>query len=197
MAVLLGKIMKSNAHLDYVCQIYGPHEIEVTPSPEDYAFGTFVGIELANTGMLTGIIYDTVLINPDFGRLGPRLSPESELNIFTPDYLNERAVLVGITVIGQVNNEQGIRQGVPPLSATSDALVYRLEDTDIIAFHNIQDRLSLAYIPLLMNGSPLSGHLARAVLAQLAILMPDQATMLNVIADDFAWQTQIIPVRRA
>ena len=37
------------------------------------------------------MIYNTILMNPEFGSLGPRLSPKSELEIFSPDYLNEKA----------------------------------------------------------------------------------------------------------
>src|SRR5204862_264341 len=38
----IGKIVKSDSHINYVCQIYGPREVEVEPGPSDYAFGRFV-----------------------------------------------------------------------------------------------------------------------------------------------------------
>ena len=40
----IGKIVKSDSHINYVCQIYGPREVELEPSPADYAFGRFVRI---------------------------------------------------------------------------------------------------------------------------------------------------------
>src|SRR6266487_6456653 len=42
--VLIGKIVKSYSHINYVCQIYGPLEVEVSPNPSDYAFGHFVRV---------------------------------------------------------------------------------------------------------------------------------------------------------
>jgi len=195
--MLLGKIVKSNAHTDYVCQVYGKQEIEQVPDPGDFAFGTFVKIELAS-GWLVGVIYDTVLLNPDFGRLGPRLSPAEELAIFSPDYLNERAILVGISVVGQVDADSIIRQGVAPLAAASDASVYQMDAADVVAFHSTLGGLSLAYVPLLMaQPNPITGFLVRSILGQLGRLMPDHLPVLTVINDDLAWQTQIIPVRRA
>jgi hypothetical protein len=193
----LGKIVRSNSHTDYVCQAYNSHEVEFPPSASDYAFGTFVKIVLTS-GYLVGIIYDTVLLNPDFGRLGPRLSPENELEIFSPDYLNERAILIGIDIIGQVALDGTVDQGVPLLAAIGDALVIQMDEYEICQFHLVNDNLRLFYIPLLMQqGNPIVLHLARMVLRHLEELMPNCHGTLSVIADDLTWQTQIIPVRRS
>ena len=89
----IGKLIKSDAHTDYVCQVYGPGEVETPLTRGDYAFGTFVRIALSDDRCPVGLIYDAVPFNPDFGRLGPRLSPEPELTVFSPDYLNEKAIL--------------------------------------------------------------------------------------------------------
>jgi hypothetical protein len=196
MGLTLGKIVKSNSHTDYVCQVYNPHEVEHPPLASDYSFGTFVRIELAS-GYLVGIIYDTVLLNPDFGRLGPRLSPENELEVFSPDYLNERAVLIGISVIGRVAADGLVEQGVPLLAAIGDALATQMDSDEIWQFHLAQGDLQLSYIPLLLQqNNPIVAHLARTVLRRLGELMPDCQSTLSVIADDLTWQTQIIPVRR-
>ena len=50
----LGKIVKSNSHNDYVCQIDGPGDVPAHPAAEDYAFGTFARIELEESGPPTG-----------------------------------------------------------------------------------------------------------------------------------------------
>ena len=42
--MFIGKIVKSDSHINYVCQIYGPREVEVEPGPADYAFGRFVRV---------------------------------------------------------------------------------------------------------------------------------------------------------
>lgn len=190
----IGKIVKSNTHIDYICQIYGAGEIENSPSREDYAFGTFVRVALGNSRFLVGLIYDTVLINPDFGRLGPRLSPETELAVFSPDYLNEKATLVGITTIGMIESDGRVIQGVPRLSANTDALVERMSEDHVRDFHQDNPSIRLVYAPLLLSQSnPIAFHLLQTVFVQLNCLFPNQAQLLSVLQMDLAWKTQINP----
>src|SRR5581483_6200177 len=42
----IGKIVKSDSHISYICQIHGPREVEIEPVPADYAFGRFVRIAI-------------------------------------------------------------------------------------------------------------------------------------------------------
>jgi len=191
----LGKIIKSNSHTDYICQVYGPGEVETPPAREDYAFGSFVRVELGNDRWLVGIIYDTMLFNPDFGRLGPRLSPEPELAVFSPDYLNEKATLVGIAAVGMMDAAGNIVQGVPPLAASTDALVERMTDDQVRTFHQGNPIPQLAYAPLLLaQGSPLALPLLQTVIARLMALFPNQADLLAVLQDDLAWKAQVCPL---
>jgi len=191
----LGKIIKSNSHTDYICQVYGPSEVETPPAPEDYAFGTFVRVELGDDRWLVGIIYDTMLFNPDFGRLGPRLSPEPELAVFSPDYLNEKASLVGIAAVGMMDAAGNVVQGVPRLAASTDALVERMTDEQIRTFHQGNPIPQLAYAPLLLaQGSPLALPLLQTVIARLMALFPNQADLLAVLQDDLAWKAQVCPL---
>ena len=194
----LGKIVKSNSHTDYVCQIFGEGEAEYIPQNTDYALGTFVEISLndQNNDCLVGLIYDTVLINPDFGRLGPRLSTESELHIFSPDYLNERAILTGILVVGQIINGV-VQQGVPTLAATNEALVHQLDKESVKYFHMNGSQFQLTYIPNLMDQTGLlARNLALGVLQQLRALLPENQPVIQVIADDLKWQLHINSMRR-
>lgn len=190
---MLGKIVKSNSHTDYVCQIYGYGEVEQPPATEEYAFGTFVRIGLGEDRWLIGVLYDTVLFNPDFGRLGPRLSPETELSVFAPDYLNEKAVLVGITAIGMIDQSSGIiTQGVPLLAANTDALVENLEEEGISKFHSGNPDVELAYAPLLILRNPPLGHfLLRTIIKRLKNLFPEHSDLLSVLEDDLEWKSQI------
>lgn len=193
----LGKIVKSNAHTDYVCQVVGQGEAEYVPQNTDYAFGTFVKIELNDHGnrCLVGLIYDTVLLNPDFGRLGPRLSTERDLAIFSPDYLNERAVLIGILVVGQIVDGI-VQQGVPLLAATNEALVSQLDSEAIKKFHIDQGKFQLTYMSNLMGQSGLlARNLAIVVLQQLSKLMPENLSILHAITDDLKWQLHISSMR--
>ena len=193
----MGKLVKSNSHTDYTCQVYGLGEVEAPPSPADYAFGTFARIPLGESrGYLVGIIYDTVLLNPDFGNLGPRISPAPDLAVFSPDYLAEKVTLVGIAAVGTVASDGTATHGVPPLAAQIDALVERMDDDAVRAFHReTNGGVRLGYAPLLLTlGSPLARHLLLHVVDHLTALFPDQAAHLSVLRGELAWQAMVGPV---
>jgi len=196
--MIVGKLVKSNFHTDYICQIYGPGEVETPPQPADYALGTFVRVPLArNAGHLVGLVYDTVLLNPDFGNLGPRLSPAPDLAVFSPDYLAEKATLVGITAVGTLTPDGIATHGVPSLAAQIDVLVERMDDDAIRRFHRSPggNSVMLGYAPLLLaQGSPLSRHLLLHVVDRLTALFPDQEAHLSVLRGELAWQAIIGPV---
>ena len=196
--MLIGKLVKSNFHTDYICQIYGPGEVEVPPAPVDYAFGTFVHIPLGDAAHdLVGLIYDTQLFNPDFGNLGPRLSPAPDLAVFSPDYLAEKVTLVGITAVGTLGADGSVTYGVPALAAQIDALVERMDDHAVRAFHHTPGGavLRLGYEPLLLSlGSPLAHHLLLRVVDRLTALFPNQAAHLSVLRGELAWQAMIAPL---
>ena len=59
-----------------------------------------------STCYAVGVIYDTQLLNPDFGSLGPRLSNEAQVEVFSPDYLSEKAVLVHLLMLGVVEQQR-------------------------------------------------------------------------------------------
>ena len=197
--MLLGKIMKSNSHTDYICQICGPGEVETPPLPGDHAFGTFVRIPLGDTdGHLVGVVYDTVLLNPEFGNLGPRLSPARDLAVFSPDYLAEKVTLVGITAIGTLALDGTATQGVPALAAQIDASVERLDDATIRSFHDPtggKQAVRVGYAPRLLTlGSPLARNLLLHVVDRLITLFPGREAQLAVLRGELAWQTSIGPI---
>ncbi|MCB0197375.1 MAG: hypothetical protein KDJ65_35840 [Anaerolineae bacterium] len=194
--MLLGKIVRSSSHVDYVCQVYSPGEVEQPPVPADYGFGTFVRIalETSSPSWLVGLVYDTVLLNPDFGNLGPRLSPQAELAVFSPDYLQEKAILIGITALGILTESDQSTQGVPMLAALTDALVEKMTDDQIKIFHQGNPSLKLAYMPLLMSqGSPLTLHLLRDIINRLHQIFPEQSASLTVLQRELIWQSQVAP----
>jgi hypothetical protein len=105
-----------------------------------------------------GAIWNTSLLNPEFGNLGPRLSPSSDLAVFSPDYLSEKVTLVAVVMRGSLEPGGAARQGVPALAASIDAQVRLLERDEIVAFHQAEGRLQLGYLPMLasLTSNPLA-----------------------------------------
>lgn len=192
----IGKIVKSNSHIDYVCQVYGPGEISPQPAADLYAFGSFVAIALAGGGDLIGVVYNTQLVNPDFGTFGPRLSNREELQVFSPDYLMETATLVGLLTVGMIDGRGEVTQGVPAPAGEVNAPVRALDDDEFERFHLAGgDRLSLRYVPLLMaQESPLISPLLLTVLARLGELYPAEQARLTVMRNNLAWRRSVAPI---
>jgi hypothetical protein len=199
MSAIIGKIVKSNSHVDYVCQVYGPGEFAPQPAPDEYAFGAFVAIEReagAPTGdRIVGVVYNTLLMNQDFGSLGPRLSSRAELEVFSPDYLVETATLIGILAVGTVDAAGTPHQGVPAPAATINGPVRQLTEDEVRAFHTTANgRLALHYAPLLMRqGDPLLAPLLLHILERLEMLFPAEQARLNVMRNNIAWRSIVQP----
>lgn len=203
--ISIGKVVKSNTHIDYICQIYNAGETDLMPQTTDYTFGTFVGIELeapattdvgaVNVDRLIGVIYNTLLLNPDFGNLGPRLSPRQELEIFTPDYLSETATLVGIITLGWRDTSGVYHQGVPALAATVNNFVHRLDEQELYAFHcGDRQEPRLRYAPILLGqNNPLASPLLIAIIDRLTVLFPGHGRQLGVMRNNLAWKNIVQP----
>ncbi len=199
MRTAIGKIVKSNTHIDYVCQVYNPGEIDAWPQPADYSFGTFVAVRLEENGVpggqIIGVIYNTLLMNPDFGSLGPRLSPRQEVEIFTPDYLAETATLVGIIAVGWIDSAGACHQGVPALAPTVNNPVYQLDDEELCAFHRDgRGGVGLRYLSLLLGqNNPLVPPLLINIVDRLTVLFPDQRVPLSLMRNNLAWKSIVQP----
>ncbi|NLD42980.1 MAG: hypothetical protein GX657_05740 [Chloroflexi bacterium] len=193
--MVIGKIASSSSHIAYVCQVASRGEADLVPRPQDYGFGTFVGIERADGSSLVGVISDTTLLNPEFGSLGPRLSPRDDLGVFSPDYLEEKLTLVAIVVLGAVAADGTVLQGVPPVAAEIDAAVRRLAVDEVVAFHTGAGGVALGYVPLLTSlPSPLAPHLLLQIIEGLRGLFPQDAQRLSVLADNLAWKARVEPL---
>jgi hypothetical protein len=190
----LGKIVNASSHVDYMCQIYCPGETEHTPAPDDYGLSSFVAVEQPTGGYLVGLIVNTMLVNPEFGSLGPRLSPQEDLAVFSPDYLAEKATLVAIIAIGVVN-DGAATQGVPLVATSIDAQVRPLTDDEIAHFHHGEGRFQLAYLPLLlaMSASPLLPPLLQRLMDQLTRRFPAEAGHLAILQRNLAWRAAVLP----
>ena len=227
--VVIGKVVKSSSHINYVCQIYGPLEVEVPPHPSDYTFGHFVRVAgrsrlldasrgRPDTNLSrddepccykVGVIYDTILLNPTYGSLGPRLSTETQVELFSPDYLSERAVLVHVIMLGTMEQRRvssgtaktRIVHGVPADALELDSSVETMTDEEVHLFHLFSDQedaldhnasLHLGYLPqMITQQNSLLPLAILRILDQLERLFPQQRSLLSILKRNFAWRMKV------
>lgn len=226
----IGKIVRSDSHVRYTCQIFGPGEVAAPPDPSAYAFGGFVRMPLrtalaaqdvatlephpasqsdalvaaqSQTSWAVGLIYDTILVNPAFGTLGPRLSNDEQLAIFSPDYLAERAVLVSILVLGTMAGEGAptgsVTHGVPALAPDLGAVVESMSRTQVRAFHVFAETpqtrpyLHLGYLPhTVAQDHPLLPMAMLRTVERLEALLPENASLLTIVKRNLAWRLKVL-----
>jgi hypothetical protein len=227
--MFIGKIVKSDSHINYVCQIYGPREVEVEPSPADYAFGRFVriairsglvddpnaqvdialGISQEPVTYAVGVIYDTILLNPAFGSLGPRLSNETQVELFSPDYISEKAVLIYIMVLGMIEQRMAdgkaevlsAMHGVPLLSLELGSEIETMTDEEVRSFHffsdpdrqeNQEKYLHMGYLPhIIAQRNSLLPMVTLQIIDQLERLFPQNLSLLSIVKRNFAWRLKV------
>jgi hypothetical protein len=117
--------------------------------------------------------------------------------IFSPDYLDERAVLVTIVAVGQVGGDSVVSQGIPLLAATLGAAVEKMPGDEVRRFHSSPagEGPLLAYAPrLLASGEPLMSQLLLRVVDKLTDLFPDRSRQLAVLRGNLAWKTAVAPL---
>jgi hypothetical protein len=194
--MVIGTIVKSQSHVSYLCRVYGPLEVRAVPGPRQYAFGTFVTLTpLEDSPLrLVGVVRDTLLVNPAFGNLGPRLSTEGELAVFSPDYLNEKGVLVDVLILGWSEND-GAHHGVPALAAQIGAAVETMPEEEVRAFHrDRQGRFFMGYLPqLLARNDAMVAGLLLTVLERLEPAFPEQRRVIGVLKNNLAWKARVVP----
>jgi len=219
----IGKIVKSDSHINYVCQIHGPHEVEAEPSPTDYAFGRFVRVA-ARSGLVddspadsrqqepvtyaVGVIYDTILVNPAYGSLGPRLSNETQVELFSPDYISEKAILTYVMILGMVEQQTqingtttplSIMHGVPSLSLELGSIIEAMTDEEVRTFHFFSDSgghqdpyLHTGYLPhILAQRNSLLPMVTLRIIEQLERLFPQNMALLSIVKRNFAWRLKV------
>jgi hypothetical protein len=186
----IGRVVKSNSHIDYVCRIFDAADRQPAPEPQDYPFAGFVRL-----GDAVGVIYRSELVNPDYGFAGPRLSAsEGVRDIVTPDLFNEQSTLVGILLLGEAM-ANGMRHAIPrhviPIHTEAEALT----DDAFLAFHrNGADQLQVGYYPILLNATgPVGRPLLMAILDRLErLIRPAEQALLSVLRTTVSWQATLV-----
>jgi len=193
----LGKITSSESHLQYHCQVYSAHEVDIAPRPDDYGLGNYVAVPLKDGRVLVGIIYDTRLYNPDFGAFGPRLSSEHELRVFSPDYMADIRTLVDIIVVGYLGADASPDHDAPQVAPEANTEVYLMDDHQVRAFHRAGDEVRLGYLPLLIalaRTTPVMTQTILRVLQRLQQVFPDgpASLRLRLVRQNLSWQFRVL-----
>jgi hypothetical protein len=187
----IAKIVKSNSHIDYIGRVLDRLDSPEPPAPGDYRFGQFVLIRDDSSNMV-GVIYNSQLINPEYGRLGPRLSSSMDMNaVFSPDLVNEQGVLIGILLVGWMDGDGAGRQGVPRAVLQVNSEVSLMDDRQVRAFHaGANGKLALRYYSqVLTHAKQFAPQLLLGVLEQLEILFGSEAgPELAVLRRTLNWQ---------
>src|SRR5215203_1494770 len=131
----IAKIVSSNSHIDYVARVIDSLDVAEPPVADDFGFAQFVSLPVAGAADIIGVIYDSILVNPDYSNFGPRLSPKPELGNFSPDYLNEQGVLIGILLLGTKDETGKILHGVPRRVVPAGQDVFKIDAGEIKRFH--------------------------------------------------------------
>jgi hypothetical protein len=192
--IRLAKIIKSNSHVDYVGRIVDRLDAIEPPSASDYGFAQFVSIPIDDGSEIIGIIYNSQLINPEYGNFGPRLSSVADNSVLSPDYLNEQGVLIGILLLGWRDNLKAVHQSVPRRVIPVNQDIYRLTDEDVRRFHTGDDghvRLHY-YSQILTHAGLFSAPLIEAIIEQLEpACEPEERQRLCVLKQALVWQRTV------
>jgi hypothetical protein len=192
--VKIAKIVRSNSHVDYVGRVIDSLDAAEPPSAEDYGFAQFVRIPFEEREELIGVVYTTQLANPEYGSFGPRLSPQADLAVLSPDYLNEQGVLLGILLLGwrvRAGGAWAARQGVPRRVVPVGQDVYTLSDAEAFEFHRGEGGgLQLHYFSqTLAHAGPFAVPLVEAVITQLEpACSAAERQRLCVLKKSLVWQ---------
>jgi hypothetical protein len=149
-------------------------------------------------GEAVGVIYNSQLINPEYGNYGPRLSTPPELNsVFSPDYLNEQGVLIGILLLGWKTGE-GYQHGIPREVVPINANVEQMTADEIRAFHHTSD--GAVEVHYYTHVTTHAGNFAFALLNEIAnqleaLTTESERARLSVLRRTLAWQQTMWKLR--
>ena len=195
----IARIVKSNSHVDYVGRVIDRLDASDPPGEGDYGFAQFVSMPLGGGEEVVGVVYDTQLVNPDYGSFGPRLSPREELKVLSPDYLNEQGVLIGVLLLGWREAEGGPSlHGVPRRVIPVGQDVYAMADAEVREFHAGPDgSVALRYYPqVVAHAGAFAVPLLEAVIGQLEpACTPQDRQRFCVLRRSLAWQRTLGQVR--
>ncbi len=181
----IAKIVSSGSHIDYIARVIDELDTDLPPRPEDFGFGQFVIVDRGGVDAV-GVIYNSVLANPDYANFGPRLSPRTTLESFSPDFLNEQGILLGILLVGTAADGHGIPRRV----VTAGADVETMPAEELSSFHTHRGKLEISYYSQVFDhaGIYASPLLANIIEQLSATASPADVQRLDVLKRSLEWQ---------
>jgi hypothetical protein len=187
----IAKIVKSNSHVDYIGRVLDRLDSADPPGPEHYRFGQFVRV-VAGPSSAIGLIYNSQLINPEYDRLGPRLSSSPPMNaVFSPDLVDEQGVLLGLLLVGWIDGENASHQGMPPAVIPVNSEIITMGDDEVREFHKDgRGRLVLRYYSqVVTHARQFAPQLLLSALDQLERLFQDTSgSEIALLRRTLNWQ---------
>ena len=194
----IAKIVSSNSHIDYVGRVIDSLDVAEPPSADDFGFAQFVRLPVAGAAEIIGVIYDSILVNPEYSNFGPRLSPKPELGHFSPDYLNEQGVLIGILLLGSKDEDGKILHGVPRRVVPAGQDVLKIEAGEVKRFHADENEcLQLHYYSQIVAHAGLFAvPLLESIIEQLTLDCSEKDRQrLGVLKQTLLWQRTMSGMR--
>lgn len=186
----IARIVSSNSHIDYVGRIIDDLDTDDPPKQDDYGFGQFVQIDLGDEHVI-GIIYNSMLVNPEYASFGPRLTPKPELTNFSVDFINEQGILVGILLLGTLASDGRLTHGVPRRIVPPGHDVVSIDASTVRRFHtDSNNALQVHYYSQVVSHAGAFGiSLLESIIEQLSqdCPLPDRQR-LDVLKQTLAWQ---------
>jgi hypothetical protein len=193
----IAKIVSSNSHIDYIGRVIDDLDSDNPPNSDDYGFAQWVSFPMPD-GDIVGIIYDSKLINPEYSNFGPRLSPKPALGNFTPDYLNEQGILLGILLLGSFDKDGKMRHEIPRRVVPAGQDIHKIEDAAVTKFHTDGDGAVCLhyYSQVIAHAGLFAVPLMEAIITQVSAGLPDtEQQRLAVLMQSLEWQRTFGAIR--
>ncbi len=188
----IARIVSSNSHIDYVGRIIDEFDTNDAPTADDYGFADFVSTPFDSDKKILGVIYNSMLMNPEYANFGPRLSPKPELDQFSPDFLNEQGTLIGILLLGTLENSGESSHRIPKGVVPAGQDVYKVEPEEMKQFHADSDsKMQLSYYSQVIAHAGLFAiPLLEAIIEKLESFESSDQNIksLGVLKQTLAWQ---------
>jgi hypothetical protein len=131
------------------------------------------------------------------------------MELFSPDYLLEQAVLVHLIMLGMVEQYKSssgplklyIVHGIPSFPLELNSSVEAMTDEDIHRFHFFHDQgnaenqhayLHMGYLPhMIAQQNSLIPLVILRIIDQLEHLFPHHRSLLSILKRNFAWRLKV------